>query len=60
MALYVLRRLGLFVLGLLATSAIVFGVLRVLPGDVAQVVGGVKATPEQIEAIREAYGLDQP
>lgn len=60
MALYVLRRLGLFVLGLLVTSAIVFGVLRVLPGDVAQVVGGVKATPEQIAAIREAYGLDQP
>lgn len=60
MALYVLRRLGLFVLGLLATSAIVFGVLRVLPGDVAQVVGGVKATPEQIAAIRETYGLDQP
>lgn len=57
---YVLRRVGLFVLGLAVTSAIVFFTLRVLPGDVAQVIGGVKATPEQLERIRVAYGLDRP
>lgn len=57
---FVLRRLGLFVVGLLVTTAVVFVVLRVLPGDVAQVIGGIKATPEQIAQIRIAYGLDRP
>jgi peptide/nickel transport system permease protein len=57
---YVLRRLGLFVLGLLVTTALVFVVLRVLPGDVAQVIGGIKATPEQVAQIRLDYGLDRP
>lgn len=60
MTAYVLRRLGLFVLGLLVTSAIVFVVLRVLPGNVAQVVGGIRATPEQLAHIRDVYGLDRP
>lgn len=60
MAVYVLRRLGLFVIGLLITSVVVFAVLRVLPGDIAQVIGGVTATPQRIAAIREAYGLDRP
>jgi len=59
-AAYVLRRLGLFVLGLGITSVVVFVALRVLPGDVAQVVGGIHATPDQLDRIRVAYGLDQP
>lgn len=57
---YVLRRIALFVVGLLVTTILVFTVLRILPGDVAQVIGGIKATPEQIEAIRIEYGLDRP
>lgn len=57
---FVLRRLGLFVVGLLVTTVVVFVVLRVLPGDVAQIIGGIKATPEQIAQIRVAYGLDRP
>jgi peptide/nickel transport system permease protein len=60
MAVYVLRRIGFFILGLAVTSVVVFITLRVLPGDVAQVIGGVKATPEQLARIRMAYGLDQP
>lgn len=57
---YVLRRLGLFVVGLLVMTALVFVILRVLPGDVAQVIAGIKATPEQIAQIRLEYGLDRP
>ncbi|MDR1824836.1 MAG: ABC transporter permease [Bifidobacteriaceae bacterium] len=56
---YVLRRVALFVLGLVLTSALVFALLRVLPGDAAQVMGGVKATPERLDQIRAAYGLDR-
>lgn len=60
MAVYLLRRLGLFALGLLVASVVVFLVLRVLPGDVAQVVGGVTATPERVARIRADLGLDRP
>ena len=56
---FVVRRLGLLVAACLVASVIVFVLLRLLPGDVAQVVGGTQATPEQIEAIRQDLGLDR-
>ena len=52
MTLYVLRRLGLLLVAIFVTSIIVFLLLRLLPGDLARVIGGTEATPEQIEAIR--------
>lgn len=60
MAVYVVRRVALFVLGLGVTSVVIFAALRALPGDIAQVIGGVKATPEQLDRIRDSYGLDRP
>ena len=57
---YVVRRLGLFALGLLVTSVVIFAVLRVLPGDVARMIAGLDATPEQIAALRAELGLDRP
>ncbi|WZH37116.1 MAG: ABC transporter permease [Microbacterium enclense] len=57
---YALTRLGLLVLGLAVASALIFLALRVLPGDVAQLVGGTQATPEQVEALRESLGLNVP
>jgi peptide/nickel transport system permease protein len=57
---YALTRLALLLLGLFVASALIFLTLRVLPGDVAQLIAGVNATPEQIAAIREALGLNDP
>lgn len=57
---YALTRLSLLVLGLFVASALIFLTLRVLPGDVAQLIAGVNSTPEQIAAIRERMGLDRP
>jgi len=37
----------------------VFLLLRLLPGDLARVIGGTQATPEQIRAIREELGLNR-
>jgi peptide/nickel transport system permease protein len=56
---FVLRRVATFLAGLVITTILVFVVLRVLPGDTAQVIGGIKATPEQLQAIRQEYGLDR-
>lgn len=57
---YTLTRLALLLLGLLVASVLIFLTLRVLPGDIAQLIAGVNSTPEQIEAIRQRLGLDQP
>ncbi|PZU47829.1 MAG: ABC transporter permease [Microbacterium sp.] len=57
---YALTRLALLVLGLFVASVIIFLTLRVLPGDVAQLIAGLNSTPEQLAAIRERLGLDQP
>jgi len=57
---YALTRGALLIAGLLVASALIFLALRVFPGDVAQLLAGNKATPEQVDAIRKALGLDQP
>jgi len=57
---YALTRLGLLVLGLVVASALIFVSLRVLPGDIAQLVGGTQASPDQVEALRERLGLTAP
>ncbi|MDY0909089.1 ABC transporter permease [Microbacterium sp. CFBP9034] len=56
---YTLTRLALLLLGLLVASVLIFLTLRVLPGDIAQLIAGVNSSPEQIAAIRERLGLDR-
>jgi peptide/nickel transport system permease protein len=57
---YTLTRLALLVLGLFVASVLIFLTLRVLPGDIAQLIAGTNSTPEQIAAIRERLGLGEP
>jgi peptide/nickel transport system permease protein len=57
---YTLTRTALLLLGLLVASVLIFLTLRVLPGDIAQLIAGTNSTPEQIEAIRERLGLSEP
>lgn len=56
----VLIRLALLALGLVVASAIIFLALRVLPGDVAQLIAGTNGTAEQVARIRADLGLDRP
>jgi len=57
---FVAIRVALLVLGLLVAAVLIFLTLRVLPGDVAQVIGGTRATAEQVARIRTGLGLDRP
>ena len=57
---YAARRLLLAVPLLFGMSLLVFGLMRLVPGDPALVVLGYKATPEGIKALREAFHLDEP
>ncbi|MFM8506829.1 MAG: ABC transporter permease, partial [Actinomycetota bacterium] len=56
---YVLRRLALLIVSLIASSALVFLLLRLLPGDLAQAKLGIYGTPEALAQLRAEYGLDQ-
>ena len=41
-------------------SLITFALMRFIPGDPSTAIAGISATPQQIAAIREDLGLDQP
>ncbi|MEQ9333680.1 ABC transporter permease [Thalassobaculum sp.] len=56
----ILKRLGLGVLTLLVISVLIFSAVELLPGDVAEAVLGQGATAENVAAMREKLGLDQP
>ncbi|ROQ41330.1 peptide/nickel transport system permease protein [Frondihabitans sp. PhB188] len=57
---FVLSRLVLLVIGLVVASALIFFTLRLLTGDVAQVIAGTQGTAAQVAAIRTQLGLDRP
>jgi peptide/nickel transport system permease protein len=54
------RRLILALPLLFGMSVLVFGLMRLVPGDPAVTVLGYKATPEAVRALREAFHLDEP
>lgn len=57
---YVLKRLLSAVPALVAILLFSFLLIRLAPGDPAVLMAGEGATPEYIENIRKAYGLDKP
>jgi peptide/nickel transport system permease protein len=57
---WLIKRLGFVILTLVAMSMLIFLLVEVMPGDVAQTVLGQSATPESVAALREAMGLDDP
>lgn len=59
MLVYLSRRLATAVVAVLVSSVVLFVLLRLLPGDIAQVLGGTQATPERIAALRAELGLDR-
>ena len=54
------RRVAAFVATLVFLSALVFVVVRVLPGDPAALILGVESNPETVARLRQALGLDRP
>jgi peptide/nickel transport system permease protein len=57
---YILARVAALVPVLLGVSLLVFGIMKLVPGDVAQVLVGTEGTAEDVQNIRHALGLDQP
>ncbi len=57
---YVFKRLLSTLPVLIGISLLLFLMLRMLPGDPAQVLAGQMASQEDIQIIRQQLGLDQP
>jgi len=54
------KRLGFGLITLLVISVIIFFMVELLPGDIAQAVLGMGATEENLAALREQMGLNKP
>ena len=60
MAAYLIRRLWQMIPTLAGVVLLVFFLFKAFGGDPAEILGGLSASPEQIEAIRQQLGLDKP
>ena len=56
----IIIRLFRGLLSIFLATVLVFVLLRVIPGDAATMLAGPEATPEQVEYLRESWGLDKP
>jgi peptide/nickel transport system permease protein len=60
MAAYLIRRLWQMIPTLIGVVLLVFFLFKYFGGDPAEILGGLNASPEQIQAIRDQLGLNQP
>lgn len=60
MAAYLIRRLWQMIPTLAGVVLLVFFLFKYFGGDPAEILGGLNASPEQIEAIRDQLGLNKP
>lgn len=57
---YIIRRFLMVIVILWSISLVVFFVTEILPGDTATFILGQRATPENLAALRNQLGLNQP
>ncbi|MCR5865904.1 MULTISPECIES: ABC transporter permease [Aquincola] len=60
MTAYLVRRLWQMVPTLAGVVLLVFLLFKFFGGDPAEILGGLNATPEQVQAIRDQLGLNEP
>ena len=60
MAAYLIRRLWQMIPTLVGVVLLVFFLFKYFGGDPAEILAGLNASAEQIEAIREQLGLNEP
>lgn len=57
---FFIRRCLLAIVALFCAAVFIFFIIEILPGDPAQVMLGVNASPESLATLRSQLGLDQP
>ena len=59
-AFLLIKRFLILLATLFLVSGVIFLVLQVIPGDPAQIILGIQATPENLQELRHKLGLDLP
>jgi peptide/nickel transport system permease protein len=59
-AAYLARRLASAIPVLFLTTLVSFGIMQIVPGDPAEIIAGLGASPQEVARIRTELGLDQP
>ena len=57
---FTLRRIVLLIPVIVGLTIIMFAIARLLPGDPVALAAGPNATPAEIDALAQQFGLDQP
>ncbi len=57
---YIVRRFLLLIVTMLITSALIFALTQIVPGDVARLILGREASPAALAQFRAEFGLDAP
>ncbi|MGB9767962.1 ABC transporter permease [Dictyoglomus sp.] len=57
---YIIKRLLLLIPIVIGVSFFSFILMRLIPGDPARIILGERATPQELERIREELGLNKP
>jgi peptide/nickel transport system permease protein len=57
---YIARRLAMLVPVMLGVSVLVFSLVRLIPGDIVDLLLGMDATPALRAELRRTFGLDDP
>ncbi len=57
---FIIRRTFLLIVTLIVTSALIFALTQLLPGDIARLVLGREASQSAIDQFNARFGLDQP
>ena len=60
MSLFIVRRLLQLIPVLFGVLIIAFAITRLIPGDPAEIMGGLEASEEVIASIRDSMGLNEP
>jgi peptide/nickel transport system permease protein len=60
MTTFILKRLSILLATIFLVSVLIFAVLMAIPGDPAQIILGIHATPETLQELRHKLGLDRP
>ena len=60
MATYLIRRLWQMIPTLIGVVLLVFFLFKAFGGDPAEILGGLNATQEDVNQIREQLGLNEP
>ena len=57
---YILKRCSQLIVVLIVASLLIFSMIHLAPGDPLVVLLGERATADQMQRMRQAFGLDQP